>query len=300
MKQAYAKYLTALLLFGSNGLAASHISLTSYEIVLFRSFLGSLLLIAVFFIAGNRLTAPRHRKDTLFIAISGVAMAADWLFLFEAFQQIGVSLGTLINYSGPAIVMALSPMLFNERLTWPKLAALFSAILGVFLISGQAITRGAGGWGLLCAGFSALSYSAMVIFNKKSSEVVGIENSMLQLLFTFLTVAVFVGCKQGFYIEPAKEDWLPILWIGLLNTGVCCYLYFSSIGELPVQTVAVCGYLEPLSAVLLAAVLLHETMSPIQILGALLIICGAIFGECAFKRQPCADKKERGRGSLAG
>lgn len=33
MKQAYIKYLLALLLFGSNGVVASYISLTSYEIV---------------------------------------------------------------------------------------------------------------------------------------------------------------------------------------------------------------------------------------------------------------------------
>ena len=48
--------------------------------------------------------------------------------------------------------------------------------------------------------------------------------------------------------------------------------------ELPVQTVAVCGYLEPLAAV--AAVLLHETMQPLQILGAMLILCGAAGAEC--------------------
>lgn len=50
--------------------------------------------------------------------------------------------------------------------------------------------------------------------------------------------------------------------------------------ELAVQTVAVCGYLEPLAAVVFAAVLLHETMLPLQILGAVLILCGAAGAEC--------------------
>ena len=45
----------------------------------------------------------------LFVAISGIAMATDWLLLFEAYAQIGVSLGMLINYTGPAIVIAASP-----------------------------------------------------------------------------------------------------------------------------------------------------------------------------------------------
>lgn len=72
--------------------------------------------------------------------------------------------------------------------------------------------------------------------------------------------------------------------IGLLNTGVGCYFYFSSIGKLPVQTVAICGYLEPLSAVILATIILGETMLPLQILGAILIIDGAVFGECYNKK----------------
>lgn len=46
------------------------------------------------------------------------------------------------------------------------------------------------------------------------------------------------------------------------------------------QTVAVCGYLEPLAAVVFAAALLHETMLPLQILGAVLILCGAAGAEC--------------------
>lgn len=285
MKRAYLTYFLALLLFGSNGVVASYISLNSYEIVLLRSLLGSAMLIAIFVLTGCKLTALQNKKDLLFIALSGMAMAADWLFLFEAYAQIGVSLGMLINYCGPAIVVALSPLLFKERVTYQKCVALAAALIGAFFISGQAAVEGISIWGLVCAGLSALSYAAMVICNKMAKQVVGMENATLQLFFAFVTVAVFVGCKQGFYMEIASGDWLPILWIGLLNTGASCYFYFSSIGRLPVQTVAICGYLEPLSAVMLAVLLLHETMLPLQILGALFIICGALFGEGVFKRR---------------
>ena len=283
MKRAYLTYFLALLLFGSNGVVASHIGLNSYEIVLLRSLLGSAILIAIFIFSRHKLTALQNKKDLLFIALSGLAMAADWLFLFEAYAQIGVSLGMLINYCGPAIVVALSPVLFKERVTWQKCIALAAALIGAFLISGQAAAEGVSAWGLACAGLSALSYAAMVIFNKMSRQIVDMENSTLQLFFTFVTVAVFVGCKQGFYMEITAGDWLPILWLGLANTGAGCYFYFSSIGRLPVQTVAICGYIEPLSAVLLAVVLLRETMSPLQLLGALFIVFGAILGEMGGK-----------------
>ncbi len=287
MKRSYLKYFSALILFGSNGLVASCIALTSYEVVLLRSFLGIVLLTAIFFGTKRRLTAFSHKRDLFHIALSGIAMAADWLLLFEAYRQIGVSLGMIINYCGPAIVMLLSAVVFKEKITWSKFAALVAALVGAFLISGQAVVEGVNLFGLLCAVLSAFSYAAMVIFNKMSKQVKGMENATLQLLFTFITVAVFVGCKQGFHMEIAQSDWLPILWIGLINTGVSCYFYFSSIGELPVQTVAICGYLEPLSAVLLSVIVLHEAMLPLQVLGAILIIGGAIFGEC------CTDRSKK-------
>jgi len=280
MKQSYFKYFAALLLFGSNGIVASYISLSSYEIVLLRALLGCLLLIGIFFLTGHRLTVQRTPKDFLFIALSGVAMAADWLLLFEAYAQIGVSLGMIINYSGPAIVITFSVLFLKEKVTWIKTLALISAFMGVFLISGQAAGIGVNPLGLLCAALSAFSYAAMVIFNKMAKQIKGIENATLQLFFAFIAIAIFVGCKQGFHMNIATNDWLPILWIGLINTGLSCYFYFSSISILPVQTVAVCGYLEPLSAVILSVIVLREIMLPLQIIGAVLIIGGAVFGEC--------------------
>ena len=279
MKKSYLKYLAGLLLFDSNGVIANYIHLSSYEIVLLRSVLGIALLFGLFLITGHRFTAFRHKKDLLFIAISGVAMAADWLFLFEAYAQIGVSLGMLINYTGPAIVIALSPLFFKERITFAKVCSLAAALLGAFFISGQAAISGINAWGLLCAGLSAAAYAVMVLSDKLATEITGTENATIRLFCTAAVVTVFVGCKQGLSMEIAPGDWLPVLMLGLINTGVGCYCYFSSIGSLPAQTGAICGYLEPLPAVLLSVLILHEKMAPLQILGAFLIIGGAVFGE---------------------
>ena len=61
MKTSYLKYIFALLLFGSNGIVASLIHLSSYEIVLLRTLIGSLLLIAIFFMAREKLTFYKHK-----------------------------------------------------------------------------------------------------------------------------------------------------------------------------------------------------------------------------------------------
>ena len=296
LRNAYCKYISALLLFGSNGIVASRISLTSYEIVLLRTLAGSLFLLTLFLLTGKSLTFRQHRRQFFFLAVSGAAMGASWMFLYEAYRQIGVSLASLAYYCGPVIVMALSPFLFHEKLTRTKSLGFFIVLCGVGLVNGQAFQEGKTGWGLICGGMSAVLYALMVLCNQKAKDIAGLENAMLQLCTALLTVAAFVSVKQGLALQIAEKDWIPILFLGFLNTGIGCYFYFSSIGQLPVQSVAICGYLEPLSAVLFSVLLLRETMQPLQVLGAILILGGAAFSECTGKTVPrsrCVPKTGR-------
>lgn len=279
MSKNYSKYLIALLLFGSNGVVASFIDLSSYEIVLLRCVIGSAFLLTLFLFTKKHFTCLENRKDLIFIILSGVAMAADWLLLFVAYQRIGVSLGMMINYCGPVIVIALSPLILKVKITKQKALALFVTFIGALFISGNALSTGINFLGLLFAILSAFSYAGMIIFNKKAEKITGIENSVLQLLSACITVIIFVGIKQGLHVSITTHNIIPIIWLGLINTGFSCYLYFSSASKLPVQTVAISGYLEPVSACFMSFIILQEHMTIVQILGAALIILGAIYGE---------------------
>lgn len=283
MNQTFTKYIIALLLFGSNGIVASQISLTSYEIVFLRTLIGSSVLIAIFMLTRQNVSFHKNRKHLFYLFIAGTAMGACWLFLFEAYRQLGVGIASVLYYCGPVIVMALSPFLFNEKLTKNKIMGFAAVLLGMFFINIDAFHQGTQEWGLFCGGMTALMYALLVIMNKKSTKIEGLESSMIQLFFSFLTVALFIGFKQGFNIIIPSDSIFPILVLGILNTGIGCYLYFSTIKQLPIQTVAICGYLEPLSAVCMATLCLHEAMQPFQLIGVTLILFGAAYGECIFK-----------------
>ena len=279
MNRAYFKYIAALLMFGSNGIVASYISLNSYEIVFARTLIGSLFLILISVFSKQKLQFWKNKAHLLYLIISGVAMGISWMFLYEAYAQIGVSLATLAYYCGPVIVMILSPFLFKERMTETKLFGFLAVLIGMVLVNRQALSQERTSWGLICGILSAIMYAFMVVFNKKAESITGLENSMCQLITSFITVAIFIGFKQGFSINSRQANLIAILTLGVINTGIGCYFYFSSIGRLPVQTVAICGYLEPLSALIFSAAFLAEKLSPVQIAGAALILGGAAFGE---------------------
>lgn len=308
MGRSYAAYLSSLLLFGSNGIVAAMIALPSLDIVVARTFLGASLLGAL--LLGASLVARRAKRREggrpaatkspdrniaaiALLACSGAALGASWIVLFEAYRLVGVGTASLMYYCGPVIVMALAPLLFKERLGLKKIVGFAAVALGAVLVSVQALDGGQDPQGLALGAASAIAYAVMIVCSKKATAVCpaaadrGLRNSFIQLLAGFAVAAAYSALTQGasaLLIPATPADIAPLLMLGLVNTGIGCLLYFSSIGRLPVQTVAVCGYLEPLSAVVLATLILGEPMSAVQLAGAALIVGGAAFCELAGAR----------------
>jgi drug/metabolite transporter (DMT)-like permease len=281
MKTARIKYVLSLILFGSNGIVASYISLDSYVIVFWRTLIGSAFLVILFFFMGKAAEKPKvwkNRRHFAYIVISGTAMGMSWMFLYEAYAQIGVSISTLAYYCGPAIVLCLSPLIFRERLTVIKILAFIPVLAGMFMVNWNGLSVEHETLGLIYAIVSAFMYAFMVIFNKMAKSITGLENSVYQLSVSFLTVAIFAFAKQR-TVAIGTQDLVPVLFLGFVNTGFGCYLYFSSLGALSALSVAIVGYLEPLSALSFSAIFLHERLSFLQIIGAVLILGSASFGE---------------------
>lgn len=287
MRKSLLRYIAALLLFGSNGIVAAQMLLPSTEIVLVRTFLGSLLLAAILGAGILRrheaLQSLAHPKQAFFLALSGAALGGGWIFLFQAYRMIGVGISSLTYYTGPVIVMALSPLLFHTHLGIRKLAGFAAVVGGCFLVVGQGLGTSLSPLGLLFGFMSAIMYALMVIFSKKVTDICGLENAAVQLLGSFACVFIYALFTGQALPSFAAQDIAPALMLGFVNTGLGCFLYFSAMHDLPVQTVSVCGYLEPLSAVVFSVILLHEPMGAAQIAGAALILGGAAFSELSDK-----------------
>lgn len=295
MSRASRRYLLSLLVFGSNGIISSQVSLPSWQIVLLRTLLGGALLALIVLGTRKRPAFLDHPHDAASLAASGAALGVGWIFLFEAYRVIGVGIASLAYYCGPVIVMALSPLLFREHLTPAKLLGFASVVCGASLVVAQGRGTTLSPWGLVCGGMSAVMYAVMVICSKRASNAVaGIEASAIQLVASFAAVAAYALATHGSELAvPLTANWPAILCLGLVNTGLGCYLYFSAMGQLPVQRVSVWGYLEPLSAVILSALALGETMTPASIAGTALVLGGAIFCEVAGKRRAVAKAEGR-------
>lgn len=308
MNRSHIKYISGLLLFGLNGIVSAKINLSSYEIVFFRTLFGGMFLLLVYLwinrtpkksiseTSDSILTTQAHmsasdsrdidnnkslRKEYLYILLSGISMGLSWIFLYEAYRRIGVGLSSITYYCGPVIVMLSAPFVFRKKISLKQFLCFIVVFAGILLVSLPGLSGEAAvdAFGLFCGFASAFLHALMVIFTMKAPHITGLKNSMLQLVISFFTVAVFLPFEHGVHIPEDPHQWFWILFLSFINTGVGCYLYFSETAKLPVTTVSILGYLEPLSAVFFAMILLHEALSLPEIIGAVMILGGAIISE---------------------
>ena len=135
----------------------------------FRTFLGAALLVAVLLLSRQELVGRKHIKQSAALFVSGAALGISWIFLFRAYQVIGVGTSTLLYYLGPVIVMALAPVLLHERLGAAKLACFGAVVLGAFLVVSQGMSGAASLEGVLCGLGAAAFYAVMVIAGMPST-----------------------------------------------------------------------------------------------------------------------------------
>lgn len=252
MKNAYIKFILAAVIFGTNGIIASHIPLSSYEIVLTRTVLGGFFLLIL-------ATARREwgslrcasRTSLVWLVLSGLFLSGNWLFLYEAYQHIGVSLATLMCYCGPILIMILSYFVFHEPFTVPKVSAMVIVTVGILCINGADVQAHGLSWGLVCGFLSAVCFALLVIAMKKVSGPVSLDMTN-------------IAC---------------MVCLGIVNTGLGYYLYFSGVQRLSAQSVSICGYMEPLTALTLSAILLGESLTLLQWIGAACILGGVALSE---------------------
>ena len=287
MNKNYLRVLTATLLFGSIGLFVRAIPLASAAIALVRATLGALVLLAAAFLTRR---PPRWRvigRQLLPLALSGAFIGINWILLFEAYRYTTVSAATVAYYAAPVLVVLAAPLVLREPFSAAKLIGVIAAAAGTLLLTGTG--EGAGSdpvRGLLLGLGAAVLYAAVILTNKFITGLSGLERTFTQLAFSALTLAPYLLVTRP---EPTGRMTAAglacLVIVGLVHTGFAYLLYFSAMAELPGQTIALLGYIDPVSALIFSAALLGERLSPVQLLGAALVLGGAAFGELWQKKK---------------
>ena len=287
MERNYLKIITATLLFGSIGLFVRAIPLPSASIALVRAALGAAVLLAAALASRQTIRWREIGSRLGLLALSGAFIGFNWILLFEAYRYTTVSVATLAYYAAPVLVVLFAPLILKEPFSAPKMIGVLAAAAGTLLLTGSG--EGAGSdplRGILLGLGAAVLYAAVILTNKRITGLSGMERTFTQLVAAALVMVPYLLITRPAPTGPmTATGLLCLVTVGVLHTGFAYYLYFSAMGELPSQTTALLGYLDPVSALFFSALLLDERLTPPQMVGAVLILGGAVFGERYHKKR---------------
>jgi RarD protein len=282
--QGKLKIITAMLIWGSVGVFVKNVDMSSSEIALLRGIIGSIFLIGCSLIVKQKFSLKLIKENLILLILSGSAMGFNWILLFQSYRYTTISNATLSYYVAPVIVMLLAPLVLKEKLSSTKIACIVLAMFGLFLVVNTGGNQTSGSYdhtvGILFGLSAAVLYASVVLMNKFIKNLSGFETTLIQLLMASIILLPYVFMTENLNLSGVStRSILFILIIGVLHTGIAYFLYFTSIKDLKGQTIAVLSYIDPISAVIIAAIFLGESMSFIQIIGGILILGSTFLSE---------------------
>ena len=288
MRRQKLCFLTATLIFGTIGLVRRYTGVSSAAIACCRGLLGGAFLALWQRLRGKRPDWPAVRKKLLPLLLSGAMIGFNWMLLFESYRYTTVAVATLCYYMAPVLLIAASPLLFGETLTAKKLVCVLLAVAGMALVSGVFEGRLPQGrlTGVACGLGAAVLYASVMAANKKLSTLDAYDKTVVQLLAAGAVMLPYLALSgEGFGAQPDLRSLALLLVLCVVHTGLPYAMYFGAMSALPAQSVALMSYLDPVTALLLSALVLHEPLTPAGIVGAVLVLGAAVVSELPARRQ---------------
>lgn len=277
-----------MVIFGTLALFVKNISLPPGEIALFRALIASAAIIIYKILTAEKIVFARIKNELPVLFLSGAAMAFNWIFLFKAYHYTSVSIATLSYYFAPVIVMVASPILFKEKISRKQILCFIMATLGLVMIigvSGEASNQARGNFTGIAFGLSAAAlYATVILLNKYIKSVTGIDRTLIQFFAAIIILLPYIYMTAGIHIT-GLDGWglFNLLFLGTVHTGFTYCLYLSSLKDLTGQEAAIFSYIDPLVAIIISIMVLNESISPLQILGGLMILGFTLFNELDVK-----------------
>jgi len=209
----------------------------------------------------------------------GALMALNWWLFILAFQLTAVGVTVVLSFTWPLWVALLSRALRLSAPDRSTLLALLVALVGVGLIAVRsAEPRGSSDLlGMGAALLTAVLMAVMVLLSRSVDErVTSSSVNFWQSLIATVLLAPFALAGVGRGTLDLRA--LAILaLLGMVLTGLGNTLFVHGMRVLSVPETGVLSYLEPVSATVLAALLLDEHPSSRGLLGMVLLVGAGLY-----------------------
>jgi len=225
---------------------------------------------------------PVQRADLPRFLLVGVA----GFFLFQLCYSFGVnytsaSVAAIILGTLPINVALITRLFRIEHLSRRKIVGIAATFIGVILIAlgkhGGIGLAGSYFFGVVLLVISEVGYGTYTVFVKPLT----VRYSIYQIIFIIMSVSVllFVAVSLPVFSPSAFIGLKPITWFSAVFSGIFPLaigniLWSTGVKRIGSTNASVYGNLPPVFGVLAGITILKEVLSPMQLLGALIILGG--------------------------
>ena len=215
----------------------------------------------------------RRRPLLVALGLGAIGYATQASFFFAALERIDAPLVVLVLYTFPVMVTVAAVLLGREQLTAAKLAALVTASCGTLLVLVGAGGLGFDWLGVALAFGAAVAYTLYILVADTTVQrVPPLLLATLVMAGAATTLSLRALLSGGISLDFGLAGWFWIACIAVVSTVVSMLAFFAGLKRTGPSTASILSTFEPVTTTVLAAVVLDEFLTPVQLGGAALVL----------------------------
>lgn len=218
---------------------------------------------------------PRGRTLLWLVGMGGLGYVGQSFSYFAALQYASAGLVALLLYLYPAIVVMLSAVLFRRAIGVARGWAVAAALAGTALTVGGDLHSEPQGilLGIACA----CIYSVYILAGEGVMPRVGPLPAATVVMLSAAAVYSAVAWSAGPSWPATLSGWAAVIAIAVFSTLLAILGFFKGLEKLGAADVSTLSTLEPLVTLALAAWVLGEDVSTVQMAGGALILAAVVY-----------------------
>ena len=222
---------------------------------------------------------------------------SEWLY-FALLGFLGISFHQWLQSNGlqtaqatttawivstsPAFIAVLGWMILKEKLNLTQSLGIALAMVGVLAVvsKGDISTIAVGSFGTygdFLILISAVNWAVFSILSRRGLK----SHPSTRMTFWVMTIgwlitsAAFLTSRS--YTEISQLDsrgWMAMIFLGIFTTGLAYIAWFDALAQLPAAQTGAFLFIEPLTSMVVASIILNEQVTPISIIGGAVILVG--------------------------
>ena len=240
-------------------------NISSLSLVGIRTFLGSIFLL-IFVLKKRGIT--RQLLNSGFVL--GPLLAIHWSTMFKSIELNSVAVGIGLVFSYPIFVIFIE-IFRGQKVERFQILIILAGFFGLFFLLD--ISTIASPIGVVYGIISAITLAFLIIYgSEKSKEYGGLNVAFIQVIFAALCLSPFTVSGFDWMIDNLAVS----IFLGFFLTGVGLATYWYVVKIITPLSIGTITYLEPVTGVVIGALILNESLKGLQYFGFGLVILAGI------------------------